>query len=231
MNILNDIYEKQELYRNFNISDQEEDWFDEMLLSECRAYPMEYERKSVWFHMAVAMIIIAASCALVLSSVLSENETGILLAVIGFVIFFAYIIKHLQFDRMKQLTQYFRDEKGDYYKVVFTQGASVAATAVNHVGRSPGRLSGSVEKQTIVERNLDEAQKISPAFYYVQRYKRGIKDWDPINGGLAKVKRLENLHLIKRGSKNNVYSCFIDGKKKRLKISNDYRGLADEFSH
>ncbi len=34
---------------------------------------------------------------------------------------FAYIIKKMQFDTMKMLTQYFKDENGIYYKIKFTK--------------------------------------------------------------------------------------------------------------
>lgn len=160
-----------------------------------------------------------------------EIEKASFALAVYFIVFIVYIVKVRQFDKMKELTQYFRDESGVFFKVVFTQGASI--TVESGRGTFSGTLrqmQAALEKTEVVERTVKETQETFPAFYYVQRYKSGIKDWNLMYGGLAKVKRLDDLALKKTGKHNCIFTCRIDGVPKKLKISNDYEGLAEELN-
>lgn len=139
------------------------------------------------------------------------------------IILFGYIIKKMQFDTMKMLTQYFKDENGIYYKIKFTK----VSAKILHVRRyySLIPLVGEVktfidaykkliEKEKILDEAFSEAQNKALGYYYVKRYKDGISDWNWIHGGEAKVIPLGN--LIKKS--NRIYKFNDNGKIKTIKI-------------
>lgn len=206
---------------------------DKERLLKCKSFPFDYVKTgNRWIkpfaYIFTALVVISG----MLIAVFSNLKLLPFVCVGSFVLLLILVIKERQIDMMKKLTQYFKDENGEFYRVVFTQGASI--TNPNTVYRRDnafGNYSVYEKKADVVERNLDEAQDVYPAFYYVERYKNGIKDWDAMNGGAAKVTHLKNLSLISLGENKSIYTYEQDGKIKKLKILNAYCGLSDEVEN
>lgn len=49
-----------------------------------------------------------------------------------------------------------------------------------------------------VDENKNKVKDINAGRYYVNRFKNGISDFDPLTGGEAKVLHLEDFFLVKR---------------------------------
>ena len=214
--------------KNFDVS--KEQLVNEELLVYCKSYPYNKQYNGRGWVKPLSYVIAAAVAIFGFISAFSNMDPKLMpvICISAFAVLTAVIIKERQFGMMKRLTQYFQDENGEFYRVIFTQGASIMAAHSSHRHGSRSSSHSNVERKAkIVDQNVGEAQEKYAAFYYVQRFKAGIKDWDPMYGGLAKVAHLEKLTLIKRGAKKNVYSCEINGKKTTLKILNNYEGLAE----
>ena len=230
--MLNEIREKKEMLKSFDVREECGSQENELLM-RCRAFPLRYKNHGCkWVKPLAYVFVTLLAVSGVFIAIISKPELMPVVIISAFVLLLIIVIKERQINMMKRLTQYFRDENGEFYRVIFTQGASIPAT-VSHRHLRHGRhsaLSDVEQKARMVDRNLEEAQEAYPAFYYVQRYKQGISDWNAFSGGLAKVAHLENLTLVSRGTKKSIYSCEINGKKTTLKILNAYEGLADEVS-
>lgn len=227
--MIEEIKSKQKELKNFNVENEELTPEEEALLFSCKSFPLRYQNRGrKWVKPLSYLLVILLAVSGFILAFTGKPELMPVVIVVSFVLLIIIVIKERQIDMMKRLTQYFRDENGEFYRVIFTQGASIMA--VHHRYRRGIRhrwITNVEQKAQKVDRNLEEAQETMPAFYYVQRYKQGIKDWDPLNGGLAKVAYLKNFRLINEGSKKSTYTCEINGKKKTLKILNAYEGLKE----
>lgn len=79
------------------------------------------------------------------------------------------------------------------------------------------------EKDGYLEDAYADAQNKILAYYYVKRFKQGYKDWDVMNGNLAKVIPLGSLKYIS----GNKYEAILDGKRKVIKVKELYGKIAD----
>ena len=222
---------KQQELKNFDLSAQTATPEEQAILAKCKAFPYLHNTHRRWVKPLAYTLMVLAAVAGIMLGAMNRPELMGLCVVAVFAVVLVIAISERQIGMMKKLTQYFKDEKGEFYRVIFTQGASmiVVSSKARRVPTSARSALGSAEKKAeMVDRNLEEAQMKYPAFYYVQRFKQGIKDWDPIHGGMAKVAHLENLTLIERGRKNDKYSCQINGKDTVLKIPVAHAGLAEE---
>ncbi len=211
------------------ISEQEQE-----LLLKCKSFPFVYNRLgNRWIRPLVYLFVALIVVSGIMVAVLFKNTALLPFVCVGaFILLLIIAIKERQVDMMKKLTQYFKDENGEFYRIVFTQGASIAnPNTVYRRENERGNYAVYEKKMDVVERNLDEAQEIYPAFYYVSRFKKGIKDWDAMNGGAAKVTYLKNLAVISRGENKSTYTYEHNGKTKRLRILNDYCGLLEEVEN
>lgn len=226
--MIEEIREKQNELKTFNVENQQVTPEEEEVLGRCKSFPMRHNHNRRWVKPLAYIFVFLIAAAGFGIAYSNKPELMPVLCIGAFALLIAVVIKERQFGMMKKLTQYFEDENGEFYRVIFTQGASITATlSHHHHGARTYAYSGAEQKARIVDRNVEEAQEAYAAFYYVQRFKAGIKDWDPINGGLAKVAHLKNLTLVKKGANKSVYTCEIGGKKKTLKILNAYVGLAE----
>ena len=182
----------------------------------CRSY--KYTKKPIPLlkttGISIGIILVSMIVGFLAMAVLDKPlGFAMMFVIIGFVIMIIFLLSQRQGGVMLQLTQYFRDERGDYYLVQFLRGASCPNTGL---------------KQQYVQQDLIKAQDTASAYYYVKRYNLGYLDYDSMMGGEAKVLKLDNLTLQKHGSVKSKYTCQIKGKKKTLKIANCYAGLAEE---
>lgn len=147
----------------------------------------------------VSLILILTGVAVLsylrVADKISQTQMGVILIII-FIIALAYIIKHLQFDVMKALTQYYIDSNNDCYKIKFTKISTKVVRIEYQYSLIPlvgevKTMIDAVEKLKVKEGYADEAyldaQNKILGYYYVSRYKQGIRDWDWIHGGDAKV--------------------------------------------
>ncbi|MBE5805102.1 MAG: hypothetical protein E7316_11405 [Clostridiales bacterium] len=225
------IHAKQRELKTFDLSEYPATPEEQAILAKCKSFPYLHDTHRRWVKPLAYTLTAVIAVAGVMLGVMNRPEWMGLCVVAVFAVVLAIAISERQIGMMKKLTQYFKDENGEFYRVIFTQGASMVV--VSHKARkSPSAarsaLGSAEQKAQMVDRNLEEAQEKYPAFYYVQRFKQGIRDWDPFRGGMAKVTHLEKLTLIARGEKNNRYSCQIDGKDTVLKIPVAHEGLAEE---
>ena len=141
-------------------------------------------------------------------------------------------------DRTKSQRQYFMDENHRMYMVQFMystfDSADVLLFAENQLHSFKKRLETTKEIQNETNRNITKsrisAQSLETAYYYVLRYRKGIKDWNMWSGGSAKVVLLDEFNLIQTGKKTSKYSYKKNGRKKVVRISNDYVGLSKAFA-
>lgn len=206
--------------------------YEQDLLFQCRTFPLRHNHKGFgWVKPFSYTLVIALVVVVMIFAMMNRPEILPFIMVPVFVIFLVFVIKTRQIDMMKKLTQYFRDENGVFYRVIFTQGASMTVYKSYDPGSgSMNYLNAAIRKAKVVEQNVQQAQEAWPAFYYVQRHKQGIRDWNSMSGGPAKVARLDNLRLVACGNKKSTFECDINGKHKKLRILNAYEGLADAVS-
>lgn len=210
---------------------------DIMNIQMCRSFTYA-KTKSGRFRRGffAAVIILTAIIIIISAAVLSDVNEMILFALFfgGMILFFVCIVRICQTNAMKELTQYFRDETGIYYKVVFTQGASITVGYAISFDESNSSFdtafSRMAVKQNTVERNKQEAQTVSAAYYYVKRFRQGFEDWNWVNGGPAKIKKLQGLSLVRKGKFKSVYTYSEGGRKKTIRIPNSYAGLSEQLS-
>ncbi len=168
-------------------------------LAKCRVYT--YNGKKVKSHTHILIVSLLIIPIFLILGFLMFNEIidrGIIaLCLIGaFLLMVVYIVKNLQSDAMKALTQYFIDSEGYCYKIQFTKVSTKIVkvkrcySAIPLVGEVK-TLIDSIEKLKIKEEYMSEAyndaQNKALGFYYVRRFKQGIIDWNWFSGGEAKV--------------------------------------------
>ncbi|MBQ8177133.1 MAG: hypothetical protein IJ035_08895 [Oscillospiraceae bacterium] len=169
-------------------------------LAKCKVYFYKGKKAKSHMHVFIVSVLIIIPTALILGFLMSKeiiDQSVIAWCLIGaFLLMVAYIVKTLQFDATKALTQYFVDSEGSCYKIQFTKVSTRIVkvnrqySAVPLVGEVK-TLIDSVEKLKTKEEYMEEAyndaQNKVLGFYYVRRFKQGIKDWDWFSGGEAKV--------------------------------------------
>lgn len=107
---------------------------------------------------------------------------------------------------MKALTQYYVDQNNDCYKIKFTKVSTKVVKVEQHYSLIP--LVGEVKtfldameklelKENYMEDAYKEAQNKVLGYYYVKRFKQGIKDWDWVHGGEAKVTYLGKIDNVR----------------------------------
>ena len=169
-------------------------------LAKCKVYSYKGKKAKSHMHAFIVSLLIIMPAVFILAFLMLQeliDWSVIPWCMIGaFLLMFAYIFKTLQFDTMKALTQYFVDSEGSCYKIVFTK-ISTRIVKVNRqysivplVGEVK-TLIDSVEKLKTkgeyMEEAYNDAQNKILGFYYVKRFKQGIKDWNWYSGGEAKV--------------------------------------------
>jgi len=202
---------------------------DELLkISQSKSYCYHKKVPSVAVTCVVSILFMLVYVGLATFFMLSGNNAAVVLTIIiGFAIMTGYIVKKMQFDTMKVLTQYFKDENGQFFKVVFTKIST--RRAIIHREYSLMPLVGEVktlinayyavmEKKQLLEQAEGEAKNILMGYYYVNRFKNGISDWNAWRGGEAKVIPLGKLERI--GEKK--YRSTYNGKTKTIKIDSNY---------
>lgn len=158
--------------------------------------------------MILITLIITLCVSLVVTGKMDNKKIAILfLFLILFVV--VYIVKRLQFDTMKVLTQYYVDENKDCYKIKFTKVSTKVIRIKQYYSLIPlvGEVKTFLEamkqlkiKENYMEDAYKEAQNKALSYYYVKRFKQGIKDWNWFYGGEAKVTylgKIDNVHIPK----------------------------------
>ena len=169
-------------------------------LAKCKVYTYNGKKVKSHTHILIVSLIFIFSAILILGFLMFREiiDKGIIaLYLIGaFIIMIAYIVKNLQFDAMKALTQYFVDSEGDCYKIQFTKVSAQVIKVKRQYSVVPLisevlTLIDSLEKLKIKEEYMKEAYADAKdkalGFYYVNRFKQGISDWNWLSGGEAKV--------------------------------------------
>jgi len=169
-------------------------------LAKCKVYTYNGKKVKSHTHILIVSLIFIFSAILILGFFMFKEtvDKGIIaLCLIGaFIIMIAYIVKNLQFDAMKALTQYFVDSEGDCYKIQFTKVSAQVIKVKRQYSVVPLisevlTLIDSLEKLKIKEEYMKEAYADAKdkalGFYYVNRFKQGISDWNWLSGGEAKV--------------------------------------------
>lgn len=178
-------------------------------INKCECFPYNGKKNlnntSVFLISAILiLLIILGNLILIYKKIITINTLWMTLLP-SLVIIFAYIIKKMQFDTMKTLTQYFKDEDNIYYKIQFTKTASKP----NHVFKTQSNIPLVGELKTLIDsyellkkrqeqldEEYEEAQDKICGYYYVDRFKKGIIDWNIMTGGEAKVIKLGKLKKI-----------------------------------
>ena len=186
-----------EMGENMNIQFSNDDWSE---INRSTVY--SYAGKSVKSHTSVfvaSMILILLFVGLFAYLAVTEKmDKGVfaIMFMISFLIVIAYIVKKLQFDAMKALTQYYVDSNNDCYKIKFTKVSTRVVRIKKHYSLIP--LVGEVKtfldamnklkvKEGYMEEAYQDAQNKALGYYYIKRFKQGIMDWDWFHGGEAKV--------------------------------------------
>ena len=169
-------------------------------LAKCKVYTYNGKKVKSHTHILIVSLIFIFSAILILGFLMFREiiDKGIIaLCLIGaFIVMIAYIVKNLQFDAMKALTQYFVDSEGDCYKIQFTKVSAQVIKVKRQYSVVPLisevlTLIDSLEKLKIKEEYMKEAYADAKdkalGFYYVNRFKQGISDWNWLSGGEAKV--------------------------------------------
>lgn len=198
----------------------------------CKSYPYIGKRNdSPIFIWIVSVIILLFVIAYIIYEISSGKTVNFgFIVCFSCAIIFGYIIKKMQFDAMKILTQYFRDENGMYYKIQFTKVSTQIVRFQRVYSLMP--LVGEVKtlinayealkvKDGLLENAYEGAQSKILAYYYVKRFKQGYQDWDVYNGGAAKVIPLGKITHIEK----NKYESILNGERKVIKIPDVYGSL------
>lgn len=147
--------------------------------------------------------------------------------------FFAWIVKWLQFDTLREASLYFQDETGYFYQV------SISAAASMNVGGVPlsfgddddrwekfERIAASKHEQLKLDKQAAHDKAV--AYDCVKQYKKGVREWDFWNGGIYKVVPLGHLMLVKKGIRKNYYLSDTGKRKKYISIFKVFHVLEDE---
>ena len=202
-----------------------EDWQN---LQSCRSFP--YQGKKVasplWVFGVVMAAILAAVVLLIFVPLFGRGNITLtaVFCVLLLTFVLGYPVKVLQIDAMKALTQYFRDEKGDFYKVQFTNVGSehIQVEVPESVMELPESMKEAQEalqeRDDILEQSYAEARSKALAYYYVKRFQKGKRDWNWFSGGEAKVRLLGRLTPLGK----NRYLAVTDARTKRITIPKEY---------
>lgn len=197
-------------------------------ISQSRSYCYNKKAPSAMTTAIVSVLFMLVYGGLAVLFMFGGNNTAAAFTIIiGFGIMTAFIVKKMQFDAMKVLTQYFRDEKGQFFKVVFTKISTRKVVIQREYSLIP--LVGEVqtlinsyhalcEKNQLLAEAEGEAKNKLMGYYYVNRFKNGISDWNAWSGGQAKVIPLGTLEKISENKYRSVYN----GVTKNIKIDSNY---------
>ena len=198
------------------------------IINKCKSYC--YQGKNISsVNVMIGAFIILLICVFFSFYFAYNNQDAKIIVVIfiGFLVMISYIIKKMQFDTMKILTQYFKDENNEYYKIQFTNISTKIVRIQRVYSLIP--LVGEVKtfinaykaleyKDELLESAFEDAQSKLMAYYYVKRFKNGIQDWNIWHGGEAKVIPLGSLeHIVKE-----KYKSTCNNKTKIIKIDKCY---------
>lgn len=180
-----------------------------------RSTVYSYSGKKVKSHtivFIVTMILITLIITLCVSLAITDkmdNKKIAILFLFLILLVVVYIVKRLQFDTIKVLTQYYVDENKDCYKIKFTKVSTKVIRIKQYYSLIPlvGEVKTFLEamKQLKIKENyMEDAYKEAPnkalSYYYVKRFKQGIKDWNWFYSGEAKVTylgKIDNVHIPK----------------------------------
>lgn len=180
-----------------------------------RSTVYSYSGKKVKSHtivFIVTMILITLIITLCVSLAITDkmdNKKIAILFLFLILLVVVYIVKRLQFDTIKVLTQYYVDENKDCYKIKFTKVSTKVIRIKQYYSLIPlvGEVKTFLEamkqlkiKENYMEDAYKEAQNKALSYYYVKRFKQGIKDWNWFYSGEAKVTylgKIDNVHIPK----------------------------------
>lgn len=180
-----------------------------------RSTVYSYSGKKVKSHtivFIVTMILITLIITLCVSLAITDkmdNKKIAILFLFLILLVVVYIVKRLQFDTIKVLTQYYVDENKDCYKIKFAKVSTKVIRIKQYYSLIPlvGEVKTFLEamKQLKIKENyMEDAYKEAPnkalSYYYVKCFKQGIKDWNWFYGGEAKViylGKIDNVHIPK----------------------------------
>ncbi len=127
------------------------------ILDRCKCYPYDGEKVTspvvVWIIASIIMLSLMSGIVYLMAVDRVENARLLLFTVMAIV--FGYIIKVMQFDAMRALTQYFVDEKGIYYKIRFTK----ISTKLVRVKRAYSLIPSVGEVKTLINAYKAERYK------------------------------------------------------------------------
>lgn len=210
--IESDVLSKNKKY-NTNLT-----YEDMVEITKCKSY--KYNRDVIQPGLVVLLSCVVGYVffmAVVAIAAMDAAEQGfaIFLLIVGLIAYLWINISSRQVGTMQRLIQYFRDSDGTFYRVQFLKGASATMG----------------DKQALVKKDLKKAQDKVWAYYYVKRFKQGIKDYNFMTGGEAKVTVYPKLtYKRSRGIKKSVYTYEEEGRKKKVVIPNMYEGLLYDAS-
>lgn len=201
-------------------------------LEQCKSYC--YRGKKVITHSQIFMgfllvclieaILVGVVC-LVFGVDTMMSVLTITMIIITFLII-AIPIKVFQIDAMKALTQYFRDENGDFYKVQIlgvcsdTSQVSNINRMRNDIQKTYAAYDAMKQKENDLGNSYQDAQSKVKAYHYMMRYKEGFKDWNAFDGGEAKVRYLGKLVEVSK----NKFTFLSDTNQKKVKrISENFQ--------
>lgn len=180
-----------------------------------RSTVYSYSGKKVKSHtivFIVTMILITLIITLCVSLAITDkmdNKKIAILFLFLILLVVVYIVKRLQFDTIKVLTQYYVDENKDCYKIKFTKVSTKVIRIKQYYSLIPlvGEVKTFLEamkqlkiKENYMEDAYKEAQNKALSYYYVKCFKQGIKDWNWFYSGEAKVTylgKIDNVHIPK----------------------------------
>lgn len=193
-------------------------------LQGCKSFV--FEGKIVSSHTMVVsstLFAVVGICCLAPFMLECQSKSEILVRTLPFSLVFVAIILGLKkiLGIGNDRRQYFADKDGMIYCVEFSQaGEYIADHSISLMHKMP---SDVIDKLT--QEDIMNAKCMEKAYQYVKMYKEGTLFWDPITGGEARVIPMENLKLVKQGEKGSTYQYVNGGKRRIVKISNDYAGL------
>lgn len=193
-------------------------------LQGCKSFV--FEGKIVSYHTLVAvstLILVVGMCCATPFMLEHPSKREILVMVFPFVLIFVTIILGLKkiLGIGNDRRQYFVDRDGMIYCVEFSQVSEyIAESQLSLTHTIPSDIIDELTQEDIMN-----AKSMEKAYQYVKMFKEGMLCWDPISGGEARVIPMENLKLVKQGEKSSIYQYVNGGKRRTVKISNDYAGL------
>ncbi len=192
-----------------------------------------YEGKTVDNKKMSAIVAIVCVCDFFIIAFSAYQGVGSF-AVVFLLTFFTFAVI-LLFANKKVINsrrEIFLDQDGTFYLITFGMSEELSKqllleSALAVLG------GGGVDKKTrhVLETENQRAQmdakRKDRALYYIERYKQGFSDYHSIYGGKARVVPLEGFRMITRGKRSSLYVYMKNGKQRKIRLSNDFTGLAD----